>query len=155
MKEYEFDAVILKHDSMDAAFIEFPYNVEKEFGTKGQVKVKATFDDYEYRGSLAKMGHHCHCLGLTKAVRKVIGKQPGDKVHVTLKRDVEVRKVDVPEDLAILLSQQIKAKEFFETLSYSNKKKYIQWITSAKKEETRKRRIEKAINLFSIGVKQP
>ena len=35
MKIYEFDAVIIKHDSIDAAFIEFPYDVEKEFGVRG------------------------------------------------------------------------------------------------------------------------
>ncbi|WP_010233489.1 DUF1905 domain-containing protein [Clostridium arbusti] len=39
MKSYEFDAVIKKHGTIDAAYIEFPYDVEKEFGTKGQVKV--------------------------------------------------------------------------------------------------------------------
>lgn len=44
MKKYEFDALIQKHDSIDAAFIEFPYDVLEEFGTKGQVKVKAVFD---------------------------------------------------------------------------------------------------------------
>lgn len=48
MKTYEFDAVIIKKDSIDAAYIEFPYDVEKEFNTKGQVKVKATFDGYEW-----------------------------------------------------------------------------------------------------------
>jgi hypothetical protein len=35
MKEYEFDAVLIKHKDMNAAFIEFPYDVEKEFGKKG------------------------------------------------------------------------------------------------------------------------
>ncbi len=42
MQGYEFDAVIWKREGMDAAFIEFPFDVEKEFGAKGQVKVKAT-----------------------------------------------------------------------------------------------------------------
>lgn len=42
MKVYEFDAKIIKQDSIDAAYIEFPYDVEKEFGVKGQVKVWVT-----------------------------------------------------------------------------------------------------------------
>jgi hypothetical protein len=50
MKTYEFDAEIKKQDSIDAPFVEFPYDVEKEFGVKGQVKVLATFDGCEYRG---------------------------------------------------------------------------------------------------------
>ena len=63
MKLYEFDAIIKKTDFIDATFVEFPYDVENEFGTKGQVKVKAFFDNYEYRGSLVKMGHQCHIIG--------------------------------------------------------------------------------------------
>lgn len=39
MEIYEFDAEIKKQDSIDATFVEFPYDVEKEFGVKGQVKV--------------------------------------------------------------------------------------------------------------------
>jgi hypothetical protein len=52
---YEFDAEIIKHEAINAAFIEFPFDVEKEFGTKGQVKVHVTFNGFEYRGSLANM----------------------------------------------------------------------------------------------------
>jgi len=44
MKEYIFDAKILKHAHIDAAFIEFPYNVERKFGVHEPVKVKATFE---------------------------------------------------------------------------------------------------------------
>lgn len=40
MKSYSFQAQIQKHDGMDAAYITFPYDVEQEFGTKGQVKVQ-------------------------------------------------------------------------------------------------------------------
>lgn len=47
MKEYEFDAVLLKHEGMNATFVEFPYDVEKEFGVKEQVKVHAMFDRVE------------------------------------------------------------------------------------------------------------
>ncbi|MEZ4762798.1 MAG: DUF1905 domain-containing protein [Calditrichia bacterium] len=80
---------------MNAAFIEFPYDVEKEFGINGWVKVRATFDGFEYRGSLAKMDHHCHFLIMTQAVRKAIGKQPGDSVHVTIQKDDQPRTVEV------------------------------------------------------------
>ena len=43
-KEYKFKSVIKKADDMDAAYIEFPYDAEKEFG-----KVIALFDGYEYK----------------------------------------------------------------------------------------------------------
>jgi hypothetical protein len=147
-REYEFTAVILAHESMDAAYIEFPFDVEREFGVKGQVKVSATFDGVAYAGSLAKMGHHCHCLGLTKAVRRAIGKAPGDVVRVMLHRDEEPRIVVAPDDLIARLARNEIAKASFDALSYTHKKEYVQWITSAKKEETRRKRIEKTLELL-------
>jgi hypothetical protein len=148
MKIYEFDAQIIKHDSIDAAFIEFPYDVEKEFGVKGQVKVNATFDGYEYRGSLAKMGHHCHCLGITQNIRKAINKQPGDTVHIVLKKDDEERTIDIPEDFKELLEANNSAKNFFQDLSYTNKRKFVEWISSSKKVETRERRLRDSIEML-------
>lgn len=155
MKIYEFDAIIKKHESIDGAYIEFPYDVEEEFSTKGQVKVKATFDGYEYRGSLAKMGHHCHCLGITQKIRKEINKQPGDSVHIVLKKDDEPRIVEIPGDFDNLLNENVIAKEFFSGLSYSNKKKFVDWIISAKKIETRDKRLKDAITMLLNQVKQP
>lgn len=154
MKTYEFDAEIKKQDSIDATFVEFPYEVEKEFGVKGQVKVLATFDGCEYRGSLAKMGHNCHILGMTQKIRAAIGKKPGDIVHVILKEDNEPRVVEIPEDFKRLLEENEQAMSFFDTLSYTNRKEYVQWITGAKKAETREKRVKDAIAMLSDKVKR-
>jgi len=55
-KEIKFKAIIQQNGTMNAAFVEFPFSVEELFGKKGQVKIKALFDEtVEYRGSLAKM----------------------------------------------------------------------------------------------------
>ncbi len=155
MEVYEFDAEIIKQESIDATFVEFPYDVEKEFGVKGQVKVWATFDGYEYRGSLAKMGHSCHILGITQKIRAAIGKKPGDTVHVILKKDDGPRVVEIPEDLKKLLEENEQAMSFFNTLSYTNQKGYADWITGAKKAETREKRVNEAVNMLLNKVKRP
>lgn len=140
---------------MNAAFVEVPFDVEKEFGTRGQVKIRAEFDGYEYRGSLAKMGHHCHLLGLTQKVRRAIEKQPGDRVHVKLEKDEQPRTVEVPADLQELLGAEPGAQVFFEQLSYTNRKEYVRWITGAKKNETRIRRLQKTMEMLKEGIKHP
>lgn len=155
MKVYEFDAVIQKHPGLDAAFIEIPFDVETEFGTKGQVKVAASFDGYEYRGSLAKMGLPVHCLGLTKEVRNAIQKNPGDLVHVILKKDEAPRVVEVPVDFGKLLDQHREVKTYFDSLSYTHRKEYVRWITEAKKQETRDNRLQKAIQMLQEKVRHP
>ena len=83
-KIYEFDAVIQKVDGIDGAYVEIPFDVKQEFG-KGRVPVSAAFDGEPYDSSLVRMGTPCHILGLRKDIRKKIGKQPGDTVHVRLK----------------------------------------------------------------------
>jgi hypothetical protein len=155
MKIYEFDAVIQKHPDLDAAFIVFPYDVEQGFGTKGQVKVLATFDGYEYRGSLAKMGYPVHRLGLTKEVRNAIGKNAGDSVHVTVKKDEAPRIVEIPDDFGNLLNQNPEVEAYFEGLSFTHRKEYVRWIVEAKKQETREKRLQKAIEMLREKIKHP
>lgn len=145
MKEYRFTATIIKNPTVDSGYIEFPYDAEKEFGRKGQIKVKAYFDGFEYRGSLVRMGHPCHIIGLNKKVRDAIGKGPGDTVDVLIIEDTEERVVEVPSDFAAALNKNETAREVFEKMSFTHRREYVEWITSAKKAETRENRIVKAI----------
>lgn len=59
----------------------------------------------------------------------------------------------VPEELQKLIDKDKKAKDFFETLAKSYKKGYCDWVGSAKKEETRKGRAEKALIMLQRGQK--
>lgn len=81
---YQFKAVIKKVPDINGAYIEFPYDVKKEFG-KSRVKVHATFDGEAYDGSLVRMQTLCHIIGIRKDIRQKIRKQPGDEISVTIK----------------------------------------------------------------------
>lgn len=81
---YEFDAEIKKVPDIDGAYVEIPFDVKSEFG-KGRVKVSAFIDGVQYDGSLVRMKTPCHIIGIRKDIRKTIGKQPGDFVHIILK----------------------------------------------------------------------
>lgn len=83
-KIYEFEAIIKKVDGINGAYIDFPYDVCEEFG-KGRVKVFATFDGYEYQGSLVRMKTPNHIIGIRKDIRQAIGKEAGDTIVVTIK----------------------------------------------------------------------
>jgi hypothetical protein len=149
-----FSAEIQQHQDINAAFVNFPFDTVELFGKKGQVKVKVLFDDkVQYRGSLTKMKSDCHLLGLTREIRKELGKTFGDIINVKLWEDKEERIVIVPDDVQQLLNQNQKAKEFYEKMSYTHKKEYIRWIEEAKKEETRERRKIKMIEMLLEGKK--
>ena len=151
-----FTALIEKpDDDMDTAYVAVPFDVSEVYGTRGQVKVKAWFDNYLYRGSLVNMGTGCHVIGLRKDVRQAIGKQVGDKVKVEIVKDTDERVVDVPEDLEFLLSKKPKAKSAFDALSFTNKKEYVGWINGAKKTETRAKRLTDTVQKLLSGKKNP
>ena len=137
-----FTAPIIQHEGMNAGYVEFPFGVEEVFGTRGMVKVKALFDGKaEYRGIMSNMGTGCHILILTQEVRRKLGKSFGDSVLVELEHDLETREVIVPEDVQQVLNEYPDEKAFFEKLSYTHRKEYINWLTSAKRDETRARRM--------------
>jgi bifunctional DNA-binding transcriptional regulator/antitoxin component of YhaV-PrlF toxin-antitoxin module len=153
MKKYKFKAQIKAGDG-GGAYVLFPYDTGKEFATKGKVPVKATFDGVPYTGSLIKYGHPLHSLGIPKAIREQIEKSPGDTVEVVVSKDEEVRTVEVPAPFKKLMRKE-GLLPIFQKLSYTHRKEYCRWITEAKKEETRLKRLEKAIEMLKQGVRTP
>lgn len=155
MKNYRFKARIETATvGSGGACVYFPYNVEEEFGTKGRVPVKATFDGVPYTGSLMSCGQPQHMLGILKSVREQIGKGPGDMVEVTIEKDETERKVELPAEFETMLKKE-KLLAAFDALSYTHKKEYCRWITEAKREETRAKRVGKAMEMLRHGVKTP
>jgi len=139
----------------NSAYFEIPFDVYEAFGQKNMIKVKATFDGVPYRGSIAKMGGPCHILIIRKDIRAQIDKAIGDFVEVTVAKDTEERRVEIPEELQKLLDEHPKAKEFYEGLAFTYRKEYAQWISSAKRETTRISRLEKTLDKLLNGVKAP
>ena len=67
--------------------------------------------------------------------------------------DPKTRSIRLPDDMAIAFKKNKKQEEFFNTLSFTNKKEYVEWIVTAKKEETRNERIKGTIERLSKGWK--
>jgi bifunctional DNA-binding transcriptional regulator/antitoxin component of YhaV-PrlF toxin-antitoxin module len=153
LRKYKFRAKIEAGDG-GGAYVLFPYDTEKEFATKGKVPVKATFTGVPCRGSLIKYSHPQHMLGVPKAIREQTGKKPGDTIEVVVWRDEEVRTLDVPAQFKTLMKKK-GLLPFFEKLSFTHRKEYCRWITEAKKEETRVKRLEKAIEMLEKGTRTP
>ncbi len=82
--ELRFNAVIIQNGTMDAAYVEVPYDIKELFG-KGRLLVNATFDGVPYSGQVVKMKTPFYIIGITKEIRKKINKSFGDTVEVVLK----------------------------------------------------------------------
>jgi len=69
--------------------------------------------------------------------------------------DPTTKSVRLPEDIALAFKKNKKQEEFFAKLSFTNKKEYIEWIITAKKEETRNERIKGTLERLAKGWKNP
>jgi hypothetical protein len=153
MKVYKFTAKIEAGDG-GGAYVLFPYDVEKEFGTKGKVPVKATFNGVPYRGSLIKYGQPLHMLPVLKAIREQTGTATGETVEVRVWKDNDLRTIEVPAHFKSAMKKE-GILAFFEHLSYTHRREYCRWISEAKREETRLARLEKAIEMLKKGIRTP
>lgn len=105
--ELKFNAVIHQNKDMDAAYVEVPYDIKELFG-KGRLLVNAAFDGIPYRGQVVKMGTPCYIIGVTKQIRRQIGKGFGDTVEVVLQERESEKPKTVDE---YILSQDIDKQE--------------------------------------------
>lgn len=144
----QFTGKILPVDSglPNNGLIEFPYDLKETYGIGNLVPVVITFDSHEYRGSIVKMGSKPVLL-IRKDLFALIGKQHGDNVDVVVKLDQAERTVEVPDYFEKELIKH-GLKEGFDKLAFTHRREYVQGITEAKQEETRVRRIEKAIRMI-------
>ena len=69
--------------------------------------------------------------------------------------NAEKKEIRMPDDLATALKKYKQEIAFFNTLSFTNKKEYVEWIVTAKREETRKQRIEGTVERLGKGWKNP
>jgi hypothetical protein len=133
-----------------ATGMQVPPEVVESFGSGKRPKVSVTINGYTYRSTVAPMGG-VFMIPVSAEVREGAGVVAGDEVEVELELDTAPREVEVPADLAEALEGDAEAKQFFESLSYSNKRWHVLQIEGAKSAETRQRRIAKSIALLREG----
>ena len=69
--------------------------------------------------------------------------------------DAKTKTIRLPDDFALTLKKNKTQQQFFESLSFSNKKEYVEWIVNAKREETRTQRVKESIERLSKHWKNP
>jgi hypothetical protein len=127
-----------------------PPEVVEALGKGKKPPVKVTINGYTYRNTVAVYGG-VYMLGVSAEHREGAGVEAGDEIEVDLELDTEPRVLEIPADLTEALEQEPEAKAYFESLSYSNKRRHVLAIEGAKAAETRQRRIEKSVGMFKEG----
>lgn len=133
-------------EGMDYCAISVPSKVTKSLGTTKAVLVLASLNGCEpFQVSLFPVGGGQHFIRVRAKVRKQAGLKEGDsvQVHITV---LDRSKVDLPADLISALKAESALKDFL-ALSPGKKNYAVRKINEASRIETRKKRIDEAIEL--------
>lgn len=137
---YEFDSEIrMLEGKMKWKVVYFPFPARETFGTNGKIPVRVTVDGYDFEHTLlpSRNGHY---FVYNELMRRAVGKELGDSVHVVLKENKEVRQVVLPAYIEeAFLSRQV-LDAFLKQPDYL-KREQIQFIELAQKTETRQNRL--------------
>ncbi|MGW4852058.1 YdeI/OmpD-associated family protein [Streptomyces sp. NPDC004288] len=124
--------------------LEVPPEVVVALGGGARPPVTITLNGHAWKSRVAILRGR-HLLGLSNAHRQAAGVSVGEEVEVELELDTEPRTVVEPEDFARALDDDPAARAAYDALTPSRKREHVRAVESAKKPETRLRRIEKAL----------
>jgi hypothetical protein len=127
--------------------LEVPQEVVDALGAGKRPRVTITINGRSWRSRVAIMRGR-NLLGLSKSNREAAGVVTGDEVEVDVEFDAEPRVVVEPADLARALNADPVARAAYDRLAYGHKMQHVRAIESAKKPETRIRRIEKTLAML-------
>jgi hypothetical protein len=148
-----FRTTLHRAEGMNATGILVPATAIDQLGHGKRPPVRVSINGYQYRTTVGVMGGQA-MIGVSAAIRKETGLSAGDEIDVELVVDDSPREVDVPPDFAGALAAHAGLTDFFNDLSNSLQRYHIENITGARTEETRGRRIDKAVALFKAGKKR-
>ncbi|HEX7997352.1 MAG TPA: YdeI/OmpD-associated family protein [Pyrinomonadaceae bacterium] len=143
-------SVQLKAGEQGSVYFVLPKRESAKFGVRGRVPVTGTINDYPFRSSIFPMGDGTHYMAVNRAVREGARVAAGDRVRVSMETDTAERVVTIPPDLDRALAKSKQARARFDKLSYTHRKEHAGWIESAKRPETRARRIEQVLSKLAI-----
>jgi hypothetical protein len=128
-----------------ATGLRVPEEVVADLAAGKRPAVRVTVGSHTYRSTVAVMGG-AFMIPLSAENREGAGVSAGDEVDVELQLDTAPREVAVPADLAEALDADGSARSSFDSLSYSNQRRWVLSVEAAKAPETRRRRIDKAVS---------
>lgn len=145
--KFEFDCDIVQLEGkIKWSVFYFPYSTLENFGSKGNIPVLITVDGHPFEHTLlpSRNGHY---LVYNEFIRQAVGKDLGDRVHVTVEKDPKERKYAVPPDIEKALKDRGVLQQYLSQPDYL-KREQVNFIAVAKKEETKQNRLNKLIVMF-------
>lgn len=155
-----FQAEILRAENQGAAmagwaYVKVPGTIANQIkpNYKQVYRIKGQIDGHAFAGlALMPMGDGDYYLAINGTMRKVLKKGIGDRLALALEEDKDF-KISIPEDLEIcLLDEDDDLMGKFMALAKSHRNYFIKYITDAKTEPTRTKRIAMTVEAMVLGL---
>jgi hypothetical protein len=132
-------------------FLVLPGKASAKLPTRSMTTVEGTINGYPFRATLEPDGQKSHWLKVTKRMREAAGAEAGDVVSLEIMSVENEPEPQVPADLRKALAAAPKARVLWSDITPVARRDWIHWITSAKRSETRARRVENACEMLAAG----
>jgi Bacteriocin-protection, YdeI or OmpD-Associated/Domain of unknown function (DUF1905) len=141
-------------DGKTATGITVPGHILAGLGAGKRPKVVVTLRGHTFRAAIGSMNGLAK-IPVSAETRAAAQVSAGDELDVTVEADTAPRVVELPGDLAAALGEAPAARAFYDGLSPSRQNAYVSWVTTARKPETRQRRVEQSVQKLTEGKPQP
>ena len=132
-------------------FLTLPKNASAKLPSRGMTTVEGTMNGFPFRATLEPDGERSHWLRVNRKMREAAGADTGDVVRLEIAPVSEEPEPTIPADLRKALAAAAKVRALWSNITPVGRRDWIQWITSAKRPETRARRIKNACSMLAAG----
>lgn len=132
-------------------FVILPKNASAKLPSRGMAAVEGTMNGVHFQATLEPDGQKSHWLKVDRKLRKAAGANAGDVVTLEVAPAAKEPEPTVPADLRKALANAPKARKLWSDITPVARRDWIHWITSAKQQETRARRIKNACLMLAAG----
>ena len=131
-----------------------PDEVVAELGSGRRPAVLVSIGGHRYRSTIARMNGR-FLVPLSAENREAAGVAAGAEIEVGIELDDAQRNVELPAELTGALDSDDVARARFDALAYSNRKEWARWIETAKRPETRSKRLAATMAGLRAGKRNP
>ncbi len=133
------------------AFVVLPKTVSSKLPRRGRVVVNGNINGQTFRATLEPDGQKSHWLKISKRLRESAGVAVGDSIALELTALDKEPEPDVPADFRKALKAAPDAYAVWTDITPLARQDWVHWVTSAKRDETRRRRIDSACDMLASG----
>jgi hypothetical protein len=136
------------------AFVVLPREASKKLPRRGRTTVEGTLDGHHFQATLEPDGQLSHWLRVGKDLLDAAGAEVGEQVALEIMSAANEPEPDIPSDLREALTAVPEARRVWDSTTTIARVDWIHWVSSAKQQATRLKRIGDACDMLASGKKR-